>query len=126
MQKELILKKIDDSVIIDRIFLLRGQKIMLDKDLAEMYGVETKRLKEAVRRNITRFPEDFMFEFTGAEFKDLRSQFATSSWGWTKIQANGVFGAGRCDALQRSSFENRHPGEHPDHPCLYPDPPVFV
>jgi hypothetical protein len=54
---------------------------MLDRDLAELYGVETKRLKEQVRRNIERFPEDFMFELTKEELKNLRSQFATSSWG---------------------------------------------
>jgi hypothetical protein len=54
---------------------------MLDRDLAEFYGAETKRLKRAVRRNIRRFPEDFMFELSDAEFIDLRSQFGTSSWG---------------------------------------------
>ncbi len=54
---------------------------MLDQDLAELYGAETKRLKEQVRRNIERFPEDFMFELTKEEIKNLRSQFATSSWG---------------------------------------------
>jgi len=70
-----------DKVIINKIFLIRGKKVMLDKDLAEMYGVETKRLKEAVRRNITRFPIDFMFELTKHEFENLRTQFATSRWG---------------------------------------------
>jgi len=54
---------------------------MLDRDLAEMYGVETKRLKEQVRRNIARFPEDFMFSLTNQEVRNLRSQFASSSWG---------------------------------------------
>ena len=57
---------------------------MLDSDLAEMYGVETKRLKEQVRRNIERFPEDFMFELTPEEFGNLRSQFATSNRGGTR------------------------------------------
>ena len=57
---------------------------MLDRDLAELYGVETKRLKEQVRRNFERFPEDFMFELTKEELKNLRSQFATSSWGGTR------------------------------------------
>src|SRR5690349_12806500 len=54
---------------------------MLDMDLAELYGVETKRLKEAVKRNAKRFPEDFMFELTKAELQNLRSQFASSRWG---------------------------------------------
>jgi cell division septum initiation protein DivIVA len=64
-----------------RIFVIRGQKVMLDADLAELYGVETKRLNEQVRRNSERFPEDFMFQLTAEEFENLKSQFATSSWG---------------------------------------------
>jgi hypothetical protein len=54
---------------------------MLDRDLAEMYGVEVKRLNEAVKRNISRFPEDFMFQLAQNEWQNLKSQFATSSWG---------------------------------------------
>ena len=61
------------------IYLLRGKKVMLDRDLAELYGVETKRLKEQVRRNIERFPDDFMFELSKSEFTSWRSQFATSN-----------------------------------------------
>ena len=65
-----------------RILLVRGHKVMLDADLAELYGVPTKRLNEAVRRNATRFPEDFMFQITAEEAENLRSQIATSSlWG---------------------------------------------
>jgi len=64
-----------------RILTIRGEKVMLDADLAELYGVETKRLNEQVRRNIERFPEDFMFQLTNKELANLRSQFATSSWG---------------------------------------------
>ncbi|MBI4745674.1 MAG: ORF6N domain-containing protein [Deltaproteobacteria bacterium] len=59
------------------ILLLRGQKVMLDSDLAELYGVGTKRLNEQVQRNIKRFPSDFMFQMTEEEFYSLRSQFAT-------------------------------------------------
>jgi hypothetical protein len=65
----------------DRIHEVRGMKIMLDFDLAQLYTIETKRLKEAVRRNIRRFPEDFMFELTSNEWENLRTQIATSSWG---------------------------------------------
>jgi len=61
------------------ILLLRGQKVMLDRDLAELYGVPTKRLNEQVRRNRTRFPEDFMFQLSREEFEDWRSQVATSN-----------------------------------------------
>lgn len=65
------------------ILLIRGEKVLLDKDLAELYGVATKRLTEAVKRNIDRFPEDFMFQLTSDEFTNLRSQFAaSSSRGW--------------------------------------------
>lgn len=67
--------------IASKIYLIRNMKVMIDRDLAELYGVETKRLKEQVRRNIERFPQDFMFELTKHEIKNLRSQFATSSWG---------------------------------------------
>ena len=61
------------------IYLIRGKKVMLDRDLAELYGVETKRLKEQVRRNIERFPDDFMFELSKSELTNWRSQFATSN-----------------------------------------------
>ncbi|TAK66774.1 MAG: ORF6N domain-containing protein [Bacteroidetes bacterium] len=60
-----------------KIFLIRGQKVMLDKDLAELYGVTTKRLNEQVRRNVTRFPDDFMFQLSEHEYESLRSHFAT-------------------------------------------------
>ena len=59
------------------ILVIRGQKVMLDRDLAELYGVKTKVLKQAVRRNIKRFPDDFMFELTEEENSALRSQFVT-------------------------------------------------
>ncbi len=64
-----------------KIYEVRDQKIMLDFDLAQLYEVETKRLKEAVRRNINRFPTDFMFELSKQEYDSLRSQFATSKRG---------------------------------------------
>jgi len=69
------------ELIASKIYLIRDIKVMLDKDLAELYGVETKVLKQAVRRNIDRFPSDFMFELTKDEFNNLRSQIVTSSWG---------------------------------------------
>ena len=64
-----------------RIFLIRGEKVMIDTDLAEFYGVQTRRLNEQVRRNKNRFP-DFMFQLNSGEFEDLKSHFATSSSGW--------------------------------------------
>ena len=67
--------------IANKIYFIRETKVMLDRDLAELYGVETKVLKQAVRRNIKRFPNDFMLELTKDEFENLRSQIVTSSWG---------------------------------------------
>ena len=75
---------IPDEVISHKIFLIRNQKVMLDRDLATLYGVENKYLKRQDRRNKERFPEDFMFELNSKEFEILRSQFGTSSWGGTR------------------------------------------
>jgi hypothetical protein len=65
------------ELIASKIYLIRSSKVMLDRDLAELYDVETKQLKRAVRRNINRFPEDFMFQLTKEEYQSLRSQFGT-------------------------------------------------
>jgi ORF6N domain len=72
---------IPNEIISNRIYFIRNQKVMLDFDLAELFNVETKRLKEQVKRNITKFPNHFMFQLDENEFEILRSQFATSSWG---------------------------------------------
>ena len=69
------------DIIEKKIYLIRGQRVMLDSDLAQLYGVETKYLTRQVRRNIERFPEDFMFQLTKEEFENLRSQFVTSKTG---------------------------------------------
>ncbi len=73
---------IPEEHVMARIFLIRKEKVMLDFHLAEMYQMETKVLKQAVRRNIERFPDDFMFELTKKEWSNLRSQFVTSSSAW--------------------------------------------
>ena len=75
---------VPQEVIINKIYLIRNEKVMLDRDLAVLYAIETKQLKRAVRRNAQRFPEDFMFELTKEEFDHLRSQIDTSSWGGTR------------------------------------------
>jgi len=77
-----------NEVIISKIYFIRGQKVMLDSDLAELYGVETRRLNEQVKRNISRFPEDFMFQLSEIEYENLKSQFATSSWGGRRKPPN--------------------------------------
>jgi hypothetical protein len=73
-----------EQKILSKIYAIRGEKMMLDQDLAEMYGVETKQLKRQVKRNMDRFPKDFMFELTEKEFENLRSQIDTSRWGGTR------------------------------------------
>jgi hypothetical protein len=67
--------------IASRIYLIRGEKVMLDADLAELYGVETRTLVQAIKRNIDRFPPDFMFQLSEKEHQNLRSQIVISSWG---------------------------------------------
>ena len=76
--KELVAEK----RILRTIMVIRGEKVILDSDLAELYDVETRRLNEQVRRNIHKFPDDFMFQLTKKEFDNLKSQIATSSSGW--------------------------------------------
>ena len=71
-------------IIQSKIYEIRGQQVMIDKDLAGLYQVEVKRLNESVKRNLKRFPEDFMFQLTAEEGQKLKSQFATSSWGGTR------------------------------------------
>ncbi len=73
--------ELPDEIIIDKIYFIRGQKVMLDEDLAQLYQVETKRLNEQVKRNIERFPNDFSFQLSTEDFEILKSQYATSSWG---------------------------------------------
>ena len=68
-----------DEVVINKIYLIRGQKVMLDRDLAELYGVETRTLNQAVRRNMERFPEDFMFQLNEEEFENWKSQIVISN-----------------------------------------------
>jgi hypothetical protein len=70
-----------DKTVVNKIYEIRGQKVMLDSDLAELYSVETKRINEQIRRNLERFPEDFMFQLTEIEWESLRSQIATSKIG---------------------------------------------
>lgn len=76
-KQESVVEEIDP-----KIYLIREEKVMLDHDLAKLYQIPTKRLKEQVKRNLKRFPSDFMFVLTNQELKNLRSQFATSSSGW--------------------------------------------
>ncbi len=75
---------ISDESVISKIYLIRGKKVMLDKDLAYMYKVTTGNLNKAVKRNLKRFPEDFMFQLTKTEMENLIFQIGISSWGGTR------------------------------------------
>jgi hypothetical protein len=81
MNKKQILTAIPEEIILSKIYLIRNVKVMLDHDLATLYGTETKQLKRAVKRNIMRFPDDFMFELTKEEVQNLRCHSGTSRWG---------------------------------------------
>jgi len=78
---EKILSSLPDDLVTSKIYLIRGKRVMLDKDLAELYEVETRVLNQSVSRNIERFPEMFMFQLTQVEFEILISQNVISSWG---------------------------------------------
>jgi hypothetical protein len=80
-----------DEIIISKIYFIRDMKVMLDMDIAELYGVETKQLKRAVRRNIERLPEAFMFSLSQNELQNLRRQFGTSSWGGSRYLPSGFY-----------------------------------
>jgi hypothetical protein len=84
MSETKIIQVIPDDVISNKIYFFRDTKIMLDKDLAELYGVTTGNLNKAVKRNLKRFPDDFMFQLTKSEFDILIFQIGTSSWGGTR------------------------------------------
>lgn len=75
---------IPDEVVLTKIYVIRDQKVMLDKDLAELYEVSTGNLNKAVARNIKRFPEDFMFRLNEEEYINLKFQDGTSNWGGTR------------------------------------------
>ena len=82
------LNTISEDIVLNKIYEIRNFKVMLDSDLAELYGVETRVLNQAVQRNFNRFPEDFMFQLSEEEWTNLKSQFVTSSWGGRRKSPN--------------------------------------
>ena len=84
MAKKELQALVAEQKILNRIYAIRGEKVMLDRDLAAMYGVETRVLNQSIKRNLNRFPKDFMFQLSEKEFKNLISQNVTSSWGGTR------------------------------------------
>ena len=88
MSKNSLVRLVEEEKIMNKIHVIRNHKVMLDFNLAEMYGVETKRLNEQLKRNLKRFPKDFMFTLSEKETQHLRSQNATSSWGGNRRKPN--------------------------------------
>lgn len=88
MAKKELQALVAEQKILNRIYVIRGEKVMLDRDLSEMYGVETKVFNQSVKRNIERFPKDFMFTLSEKEWENLKSQIVTSSWGGARYRPN--------------------------------------
>ena len=95
--------KVPEEILFKKIHMIRDHKVLLDSDLAKLYGIEPRILKQAVRRNIGRFPTDFMFELTKDEWASLRSQIVISKKGGVSVSAYGVYGTGSSYAF--ISFE---------------------
>lgn len=93
-------KTISTEIVSNKIFFIRGQKVMIDHDLAELYGVITKVLNQAVKRNIDRFPDDFMFQLTWEESGSLRSQFVTSNQADSQ-NTRSQFGVGSINSVDK-------------------------
>jgi hypothetical protein len=88
MSKKELQVLVAEQKILNKIYVIRGEKVMLDRDLAAMYGVETKVFNQSVKRNIERFPKDFMFTLNEKEWENLKSQIVTSSWGGIRYRPN--------------------------------------
>ena|SRR6266567_1505422 len=103
------------------IYLIRGKKVMVDHDLALLYGVETKMLNRAVKRNLKRFPSDFMFQLTAEEADVLKYQIGTSKKGrgGRALPSLRFHRAGRCDALERAEQRTRRIGQRRNHARIY-------
>ena len=98
--------------IVNKIFIIRNKKVMLDRDLAELYGVEARALNQAVKRNIDRFPEDFMFQLTREEVKAARSQFVTLQKGGWGNYAFTELGVAMLSSVLKSKKANNEKITH--------------
>jgi hypothetical protein len=88
MAKQELQALVAEQKILNRIYVIRGEKVMLDRDLSEMYGVETKVFNQSVKGKIERFPKDFMFTLSEKEWENLKPQIVTSSWGGARNRPN--------------------------------------
>ena len=111
-----VLVRVPADRVQQAIYLIRGQNVMLDRDLAALYGVPTKALKQAVRRNLERFPDDFMFVLDTVEFRIWRSQFVPQRRSErTSVSTDGFYRAGCGNAIERLEESSRGPGQYRDH-----------
>ena len=114
------LSLIAQEMIEQKIFIIRGKKTMLDKDLAELYAVPTGALMQAVKRNIQRFPFDFMFQLTQQEFTTLKSHFVISKGRGRYSQTTlCLYRTRNPYALRRLEQRQSHRSQHPDHAYIY-------
>jgi ORF6N domain len=114
--------ELSEELVSNKIYYIRNQKVMLDSDLAMLYGIETKVLKQAVKRNISRFPEDFMFEITEIEYHSLRSQFVTLKKGRGQHQKYLPFAFTEYGVLMLSSVQKKQKGDtnqYSNHACFF-------
>ena len=121
--------EITEQLIIDRVHIIRGIKVMLDKDLAEMYGVQTSALNQAVKRNSLRFPDDFMFQVSQKEFESLTSQSVISKQvgrGGTRKLPYAFTEQGVAMLSSVLNSENRYPGKYPDHQGVYKNETIIA
>lgn len=110
---------IADDTIINKIYNIRGKKVMLDNDLTEMYGVQVKVLNQAVKRNMERFPKDFIFRLNLKEFQNLKSQFVTSSWGGRRKLPFAFTEQGVSMLAGNSKQPSGNTGQYPDNPHFF-------
>ncbi len=108
-----------DERILSRIFWVRGRKVMFDSDLAKLYGVEIRELNQAVKRNDTRFPEDFMFQLSEEEYAALRSQIVILNSSDARTSKRGLHRTGRRHAFKRAPKRKSGTSQHPNHPNLH-------
>jgi len=113
--KQKIVKYLPDETVVSKIYVIRGQKIMLDFDLAALYEVETKRLNEQVKRNIERFSEEFMFRLTVKEWQNMRSQIVTASSQDIHFQTNKKMRSQIATASQKRRNTNVTPYVFTEH-----------
>jgi hypothetical protein len=116
--------EIDIQHVQGKIHVIRGQRVMLDMDLAMLYQVETKQLKRAVKRNHARFPLDFVFEISQGEWENLRYQIGTSSWGGVRFFTICLYRAGRWQVIQCIKKRKGHSNEYRHHAGVYCNPEV--